>query len=81
MAHGGTRNFAELINDIETSAGRHEVLEALTGHFPDEAHFWNHLGRHQIYEMRSDYEKAEKCLECAVQLSLGIHYTSMRSVW
>jgi len=79
-SHG--QNFAELLRDIETPAGRHEVLDELTKQFPDEAHFWNHLGRHQIYEMRSDYKKAEQYLERAVQLSPGdsLHFHTLGMV-
>lgn len=82
----GSRQFAELLNDIPTPAGRHEVLDLLANTFPDEAHFWNHLGRHQIYEMRSDYARAEEYLKRAVELSpddsLHLHALGMvRRLW
>jgi hypothetical protein len=53
------------------SAGAHRVLETLVDAFPEEPHFWNHLGRHQIYVMKTDYDRAEAHLIRAVQLSSG----------
>ena len=37
--------FSNLIEDIPSSDGQRRVLERLTELFPDEAHFWAHLGR------------------------------------
>jgi hypothetical protein len=46
---------------------RHLVLRELTTQCPDDAHFWNHLGRHYMYEMRSTAE-AERCVKLAIKL-------------
>ncbi|NUT31451.1 MAG: ATP-binding protein [Hamadaea sp.] len=64
-------NFSELIREMPSVESAHYVMQQLTEHCPDEPHFWNHLGRHQIYAMRSDFEKAESYLLRAVQLSNG----------
>lgn len=65
----GRPRFSELITDIPTAAGQHQVLKLLTELCPDEAHYWNHLGRHHYYEMRQDFTRAEKYLQKAIELS------------
>ena len=62
------RNFSELILMIPNEAGQHRVLEKLRDCCPHDAHIWNHLGRHHIYAMRSNYEEAELCLKKAIEL-------------
>jgi len=62
------RNFSDLILDIPTPAGQHQVLLALTNTCPQEPHFWNHLGRHHIYEMKQDFTEAENYLTKATEL-------------
>jgi len=47
----------------------HRVLLELTERFPAEPHFWNHLGRHQIYRMKRDFDRAEEYLTEATRLS------------
>lgn len=37
--------FSGLITEIPSPEGQHRVLETLTSLFPDEPHFWAHLGR------------------------------------
>ena len=37
--------FSKLVEEIPSSDGQRRVLERLTELFPDEAHFWAHLGR------------------------------------
>ena len=37
--------FSNLVNDIPSTEGKRAVLEKLTETFPNEAHFWAHLGR------------------------------------
>ncbi|HKO38798.1 MAG TPA: hypothetical protein VJU14_10560 [Solirubrobacterales bacterium] len=77
IARGGAEGvddrgaFAPVIDDLDAidySVG-HGVLRELTMAIPDEPHFWNHLGRHQIYRLRRDYDKAEDNLEHAILLS------------
>lgn len=64
------RRFAPLIerlDDIDRSLG-HQVLKGLTERVPDEPHFWNHLGRHQMYRLERDLDKAEEYVAKAVEL-------------
>jgi tetratricopeptide (TPR) repeat protein len=70
-SRGGGSNFSELIMTMSrpSPAPAHYVLQQLTEHCPNEPHFWNHLGRHQIYEMKSSFELAERYLLRAVELS------------
>jgi tetratricopeptide (TPR) repeat protein len=58
----------ERLDAINPSIG-HQVLEALTEAIPDDPHLWNHLGRHQIYRLRREFDKAERHLEQAISLS------------
>lgn len=63
--------FSPLIEDLDAvdpSVG-HQVLRSLVDALPDEPHFWNHLGRHQIYRLRRDFDLAEQYLERAIALS------------
>src|SRR5207248_1386968 len=48
----------EIVDAVDPSFG-HRILMTLKDAFPSEAHFWNHLGRHQIYRIKRDFEKAE----------------------
>lgn len=65
----GRPKFSELIKAIPSAAGQHQVLQLLTELCPQEAHYWNHLGRHHYYEMRQDFTQAEEYLEKAIELS------------
>lgn len=58
----------ETLDAIDKTLG-HSVLETLTKFCGSEAHFWTHLGRHQIYRLRRDYDKAEEYLTHAISLS------------
>lgn len=73
QSSGYRRNFSEIIQDIPTSAGQHQVLLTLTETCPQEPHFWNHLGRHHIYELRQDYREAEQYLKKATELNPDEH--------
>ena len=77
------RHFSELILEIPSPAGQHRVLTQLTESCSNEAHFWNHLGRHHIYEMRSSYTEAERCLREAIRLDEdnSIHYHALGLVY
>jgi tetratricopeptide (TPR) repeat protein len=60
--------FATLLEDIPTREGKLSVLKTLTEFFPNEAHFWGHLGR--FYSMKmSNYEKAVIALDKALKIS------------
>ncbi|MGW4152425.1 P-loop NTPase [Micromonospora chersina] len=63
--------FAPLIDRLDrinNSLG-HQVLRSLTEAVPDEPHFWNHLGRHQMYIIDRDLDLAENYLSRAVDLA------------
>jgi hypothetical protein len=64
-------DFSPLIadlDDLDVSVG-HEVLKHLANMVPEEPHFWNHLGRHQIFRLNRDPDLAEQYLERAVALA------------
>lgn len=64
-------DFAPIIaelDSIDPSIG-HQVLQRLAEQIPDEPHFWNHLGRHQVYRLQRDLDLAERYLETAIDLS------------
>ncbi|MEU6983861.1 hypothetical protein ABZ946_10560, partial [Streptomyces sp. NPDC046324] len=60
--------FAPLIERLDVNSA-HEVLRSLTHHIPNEPHFWNHLGRHQMYRLDREYDKAEEYVSRAVALA------------
>ncbi|MEU6931080.1 hypothetical protein AB0A05_18210 [Streptomyces sp. NPDC046374] len=62
------RNFAPLIEQLDLNSA-HQVLKTLTEHVPDEPHFWNHLGRHQMYRLDRELDKAEEYVTRAVELA------------
>lgn len=62
-----TTQFAQLIQDIPSAEGSLQVFQKLTELYPEEAHFWAHLGRFYSVEMRR-YEKAIECIERALSL-------------
>ncbi len=64
------QDFAPIIEELDSldpSLG-HAVLEYLAQESPEVSHFWSHLGRHQVYRVDRDYEKAEEYLERAIAL-------------
>lgn len=60
--------IVETLDTIDKSLG-HAVLEKLANELPDEPHFWSHLGRHQIFRLNRDFDKAEEYLTRAIELS------------
>ena len=62
-----TRQFAPILDDIPAKEGRLEVLRLLTQEYPEEAHFWAHLGRFYAMEMRH-FPDAVKCVDHALSL-------------
>ncbi|MET8665037.1 hypothetical protein ABZV87_11975 [Streptomyces tendae] len=61
-------NFAPLIEELDENSA-HAVLKSLTQHVPGEPHFWTHLGRHQLYRLDREYDKAESYVQRAVALA------------
>ncbi len=71
----------ESLDETEAALG-HRVLRTLTEFFPDEAHFWTHLGRHQIYRMNRDFSDAVGYVEHAIALAPGdpVHHHMLGQV-
>jgi tetratricopeptide (TPR) repeat protein len=63
----GAKQFAQIIEDIPTREGKIELLREVTELFPDEAHFWAHLGRFYALEMK-DYVQAANSIDRAIDL-------------
>lgn len=66
-AAAARKSFSELILAVPSRAEQNRILQALTKAFPHQAHYWNHLGRHHIYVMKSAYTTAELCLRRAIK--------------
>lgn len=62
-----TKQFAQLLQDIPSPEGALEVLHRLTEIYPDEPHFWAHLGRFYSIERR-DPQEALACIDRAIAL-------------
>jgi hypothetical protein len=63
----GLNQFSQLVDDIPSKEGALEVLRNLTELYPDEAHFWAHLGRFHSVERR-DFPSAVQCIDRAIAL-------------
>lgn len=64
----GLSRFAKLLEDAQSDPGRLSILKELVESFPDEAHFWGHLGR--FYSIATnEYDEAVEALDKAIQLS------------
>ena len=61
------QQYAPLIEDIPSSEGRLSVLKKLVDTFPNEPHYWGHLGRFYGIERRQD-EKALEAINKAIEL-------------
>ena len=68
----GSSKFSDVIERIPAREGRLKVLEHLTGYFPDEAHFWAHLGRFYSSAL-CEYDKACEAVEYAIGLQPDDH--------
>lgn len=64
----GGNHFSQLIMDIPLVDGRLRVLKKITELFPEEAHFWAHLGRLYSLEFKLFPEAVE-----AIERSLSIN--------
>ena len=80
---GTRRQFSELIMMVPSPQMQNIILKTLTKYAPKESHFWNHLGRHHIYVMGSNYNIAEDCLKTAITLEPenSIHYHALGMVY
>ena len=62
-----SQRFAHLIEDIPLPQGKIELLRTLAELYPNEAHFWAHLGRFYAVIM-SDFQQALEYVERALAL-------------
>lgn len=60
--------FSKFLNDVPSVDGRRRVLEHLTDAFPEESHFWAHLGRFYSGVIQ-DHSKAHEAHQKALRLS------------
>ena len=64
----GQPTYARLIEDIPSEEGRLVVLQELVSLFPDEPHFWAHLGRFSSLSLK-DHDSAIDALRRALELT------------
>lgn len=76
---GRSDNFSELIEAMSVEAGA-EVFEVLTTQCPNNAHFWNHRGRYDIYKVKADFGRAESFVLKAVEKSHGRDATHLHTL-
>jgi tetratricopeptide (TPR) repeat protein len=62
------QQFSELLNDLRSTESQRRILETLCEHFPDNAHFWNHLGRHISICGSGSFSEAEAKLLIAIEI-------------
>lgn len=67
-----SKAFAQLLEDIPSKEGRLEVLKMLVAVYPEEPHFWSHLGRYYSIQMQ-DYTEALRCADKAITLQDADH--------
>ncbi|MEQ8854145.1 RNA-binding domain-containing protein [Gimesia sp.] len=68
----GTVYFSESLEKIPSPEGRLEVLKYLTQSFPEEAHFWAHLGRF-LSTVLKEHNSALESVEHAISLQPNDH--------
>lgn len=68
----GSKQFARVIDAIPSTEGRLQVLKRLTEAFPDEAHFWAHLGRFYSFELQ-EYDNAIDAVNHSITLQSEDH--------
>ena len=62
-----SRTFARLIDDIPSPTGKVELLRHVAELYPEEAHFWAHLGRLYSVELK-DFKQSLIYIERAIEL-------------
>ncbi|MFD5450872.1 P-loop NTPase [Streptomyces sp. NPDC003470] len=79
--------FAELIHQVPVRDEAYRIFKELTRKCPSEPHFWNHMGRYHIHEMKYGYPDAQEYLLKAIELSGrkdSLHFHSLgmvRRLW
>ncbi|MGI5391868.1 hypothetical protein [Streptomyces sp. CA-251251] len=75
--------FAELIHQVPVRDEAYRIFKELTRKCPSEPHFWNHMGRYHIHEMKYGYPDAQEYLLKAIELSGrkdSLHFHSLGMV-
>ena len=77
------RLFSELLNELPVPQSQRRILETLCGHFPDNGHFWGHLGRHINLRGTGSFDEAETALKRAIQLDPNneVHHHGLGMVY
>ena len=65
---GWRGDFSQFLEDIPSPDGQRRVLKELTDAFPEEPHFWAHLGRFYSFA-DEDHENARQAYQKAINLS------------
>lgn len=75
--------FSGLLNDLPSPESQRRVLETLCEHFPDNPHFWGHLGRQMNLQGSGSFEEAETALRSAIDLepSDEVHHHGLGMVY
>ncbi len=71
-AAAGESRFSRLVSDLPTTDAKLRLFEHLVEVFPENPHFWAHLGRYHSIE-RKDFGSAEKAINQALTLSEDDH--------
>lgn len=81
--NGGKGKFSELLSDIKSSNKQHKVLKYLCDSFPDNAHYFSHLGRHINYDPQRDSKEAIGYFQKAIELDpeSEVHYHGLAMVY
>ena len=64
----GQPTYSRLVEDIPNEEGRLTLFQELVTLFPDEAHFWAHLGRFYSFTLK-DHDRAIQALRRALELT------------
>ena len=67
-----TRILSQLLEDIPSREGKLTVLKELTALYPEESHFWAHLGRFYTLDP-ADFSRALECIDKAISFSPEDH--------
>lgn len=85
---GEQQKFAQLINELEKQSFKMKIFEKLKKMYADNPHYYNHLGRLEIYDKKNkQFDKAvanlKKALKVAEQnkYSQVPHYTTLGCIY
>ena len=75
--------FSPLISSLPTKEGQRRVLETLSQKFPNNAHFFNHLGRHINLKQSGTFDEAISAVSKAIELESNnsLHWHSKGMVY